>query len=518
MAADEKTTITRAAGVTSSFTLLSRILGLVRDLVTAYLFGATPAADAFFVAFRLPNLVRRLSAEGAMSAAFVPIYTEVLVDQGPEPARRIAGAAASVLALILVAVSAAGIIFAPALVTVIAPGFGDDPAKFELTVLLTRIVFPFILFVSLATLLMGVLNSLGHFAAPAAAPIGLNLCIIGFALVLAPRLATPALALAMGAVIGGVVQLLMQLPPLIRRGAMPALIWAPGLAEVRRMGRRMVPVIFGSAAYQINLLINTLLASLLVSGSVSYLYYADRLVQFPLGVFGVALATAILPTLSRQAARGQKTEFAASTGHGLRLSLFIVLPSAIGLALLAQPIVSLIYQHGRFDAETTRLTVQALWAYSLGLPLAALATVAVRVFNALHDTRTPAIMGAVSVAANIVLSLILMGPLAHAGLALAASLGAAINLGLLLWFLFQKAPHLKEARLFAGLGRTVAASAGLAALLAGLYLHPASPPAHWPAWGQVASGLILGAGVYLGLARLFKCPELGALKEAFLKR
>ncbi len=518
MALDEQRKITRAAGVTGLWTVLSRILGLVRDQVVAYLFGAGWAADAFFVAFRIPNLLRRLSAEGAMQSAFVPIYTQVLVEDGPDAARRTASAAFGLLAVILAVVSALGVIFAPGLVTLIAPGFTADPAKFELTVLLTRVVFPFIFFISLATLLMSQLNALGHFALPAAAPVGLNLSIIGFALFLGPYLERPALALALGALIGGAIQLLMQWPPLIKRRAWPKPRLSFRDETVKLMARRMGPVIFGAAVYQINLLVVTLLASLLPSGSVSYLYYADRLVQFPLGVFGVALSTAVLPSLSRQAAQGDGAAFADSAGHGLRLSLFIVLPSAVGLALMAEPLVALIYQHGKFDAAATRLTVHALWAYAPGLPLAALSAVVIRVFNALHDTKTPAVIAAWSVAVNIALAVILMGPLAHAGLALATSLSAGVNLILLMAKLKRKAPYLLQTKLMAGAGRTFLTSAVMAAVLTAAVIWPASPLAKAAGWIKVVIGVPLGAAVYFALAVILKSPEWRSLAEAFTRR
>ena len=510
--------VTRAAGVTGAFTLLSRILGLVRDQVVAYLFGAGPAADAFFVAFRIPNLLRRWSAEGAMSAAFVPVYTQELITHGPEEARKTAGAAFSILAAILAVITLAGVIFAPCLVQLIAPGYADEPAKFALTVLLTRIVFPYILLISLATLLMGQLNSLDHFAVPAAAPVALNAGIIFMALAVGPRLDRPALALALGVLAGGLLQLLMQLPPLIKRKALPRLIWQPGLEAVRTMGRRVLPVILGAAAYQINLLVNTLLASYLPEGSVSFLYYADRLVQFPLGVFAVALGTAILPSLSRQAAQGDLDGLASTTSHGFRLSLFIILPSAVGLALLARPLVDLIYQRGAFDAGVALQTIRALYAYALGLPMAALTTVAVRFFNALGDTKTPACVGALTVAANIALSLILMGPLAHSGLALASSLAAGINLILLLIVAARRYSYIRIRVLFRGWGRTAAASAGLAAALGLGFWWPASPLFSSPSWLRVVVGVCGGALLYFLLARILRTPELGDLLNAFLKR
>lgn len=511
MSGSEQKKITRAAGVTGFYTLLSRILGLVRDQVVAYLFGAGVAADAFFVAFRIPNLLRRLSAEGAMSAAFVPVYTRELRENGPEEARRVAGASLTLLAAILAGVTILGVIFAPTIVTLIAPGYLDEPAKFELTVTLTRILFPYILIISLATLLMSQLQSHGHFAAPAAAPMALNIGIILSAFILGSHLDQPALALAGGAILGGLAQLVIQLPPLIKRGILPRLIWQPGLEAVRIMGRRMVPVIFGAAVYQVNLFINTLLASTLDSGAVSHLYYADRLVQFPLGVFAVALGTAILPSLSRQAADGDYAGLASSTAHGFNTATFIILPSAVGLALLAEPIIELIYQRGAFGPEDTRQAVRALWAYSLGLPMAGLVTVAVRVFNALGDTRTPAIIGAWTVAANIGFSLSLMGPLGHAGLALASSLAAGVNLLLLVLRLRVKAAFIPTGGLFGGLTRTLPAALVMGLLLGLGFWWPGSPLTLSPAWLKTLLGVGGGAVAYLGLARLLGCPELTAL-------
>lgn len=514
----ENRKIVRASGVFGLFTLLSRILGLVRDQLTAYLFGAGPAADAFFVALRLPNLFRRISAEGAMSSAFVPVYTEVLTHQGQEEANRVAGAALGALTAILAVVAGLGVWLAPELVSLIAPGFATDPGKLELTVRLTRITFPYILLISMATLLMGQLNSLGHFAAPAGAPALLNAVIICSALILGPHLDQPAVSLAVGFVLGGLAQLLLQWPFLRSRGALPTLIWNPNGPAVRKMARRMVPVIFGAAAYQINLVAATLLASLLPSGSVSFLYYADRLIQFPMGVFGVALGTAVLPSLSRQAALGREAEFAQSTAFGFRFSLFIIVPSALGLALLAGPLISLIFQYGRFDALTATKTSYALWAYAPGLPLMALATVFTRAFNALGDTKTPAQTAAVSVAANIALSLILMGPLAHAGLALASSLAAGINLAILWWKIRIKTEALKTIRFSAGLWKTTIAGGAMGLWLTGLVAPGLGLASAWPAWLQVLLGVTSGAGVYFVVAKLLRCREMAELADAFRKK
>ncbi len=510
--------VTRAAGVTGAWTLASRILGMVRDQVVAYLFGASMAADAFYVAFRLPNLLRRLSAEGAMSAAFVPVYAQVLQEQGAPAARRTASTVLSLLGLVLLAVTALGVIFAPAMIRVMAPGFADEPEKFALTVTLARVIFPYVLFISLATLLMSQLNTHGHFALPAAAPATLNVCVIAAAFLLGPLFAGPAMGLAVGVTLGGAAQLFMQMPALARRGVLPRPV-RPRLDDpLRRMIRRMGPVLLGGAAYQINQFVGTMLASLLPTGAVSWLYYADRLAQFPLGVFGLAMSTAILPSLSRQAAQKDARAFAATAGHGFRLNFFIAMPAAAGLAVLAGPITSLIYQHGRFSAADAQATALALAAYAVGLPLVSMTTVLVRVFNALDDTRTPAVVGAVAVAANLILSGLLMWPLGHAGLALASSLAAGLNLFLLQRRLGRFGDYVAGANFHRGTLGTLAASAGMGLAVWLVCLADFAPLSGAGRAIQTAAGVVVGVAVYLILARLLGSEELRELRSAFSRR
>jgi len=294
--------VTKAAGVVGSATLLSRIFGFIRDVVIAWFFGAGLVSDAFFVAFRIPNLLRRLFAEGSLSAAFIPVFTEYLTKRGKDEAFRMARSAIRLLSVLLVAITVAGILLSPIVIRLIAPGFVTSPEKYSLTVFLTRIMFPYIFFIGLVALCMGILNALGHFAAPALAPVFLNISIIGSVFLIAPHMADPVAGIAIGVLIGGFLQLALQVPFLIKKGFyfwQKTNMYHSGLKKV---GLLMVPTIFGSAVYQINILVGTLLASLLAHGSVSYLYYADRLVQFPLGIFAIAMATAVLPTLSRQAA------------------------------------------------------------------------------------------------------------------------------------------------------------------------------------------------------------------------
>lgn len=434
----EREEMTRAAGVVGGATAISRVLGYVRDAVVAYFFGATMSADAFFVAFRIPNLLRRLFAEGSLTIAFVPVFSEYLEKKGKDEALKMAGAAFRLLGLILAGVTILGVVFAPAIVKVIAPGFAQDPEKLALTVTLTRITFPYIFFIGLVALCMGILNTMRHFAAPALAPVFLNIAMIGSVALFASRFDPPILALAIGVIIGGVLQLALQAPFMAKKGFSlfgELTLSHPGIKQVAIL---MGPAVFGAAVYQINIVVGTILASLLPSGSVSYLYYADRLTQLPLGVFGIALATATLPSLSRQAAKNDMAGLKDSFSYSMGLVFFISAPAAVGLIILGEPIVAFLFQRGAFDQEATRLTAQALLCYALGLCAFSGVRIVVSVFYALQDTVTPVRIAVISLAANIVFSLALMGPMLHAGLALATSLASVLNLALLTCLLRKK--------------------------------------------------------------------------------
>lgn len=428
----EKIRVTKAASIVGAATFLSRIFGFIRDVVVAWYFGAGMYSDAFFVAFRIPNLLRRLFAEGSLSIAFIPIFTEYLETRGRAEAFDLARSALKVLAIILVVVSIVGIVMSPMIVRVIAPGFSSDPEKFEITVFLTQLVFPYVFFICLVALCMGILNVLGHFAAPALAPVFLNIAMIASVVYLSPFFDEAITALGVGVLIGGFLQLLLQLPFLIRNGVYfwrKSTFFHPGL---KRIVLLMGPAVFGAAVYQINILVGTLLASLLPEGSVSYLYYADRLVQFPLGIFAIATATAVLPSLSRQAAVKNYTALKETFGHALNLVFFITIPAMVGLIVLREPIVALLFRRGAFDFETTRLTADALLYYSIGLWAFSAVRIAVSTFYAIQDTKTPVKMAIVSITANIVLAVVLMKPFLHGGLALATSISSIINLGLLI--------------------------------------------------------------------------------------
>jgi putative peptidoglycan lipid II flippase len=510
MGVSERKQVARAAGVVGAATLLSRILGFVRDMVIAAIFGVSMAADAFFVAFRIPNLMRRLLAEGSLSMAFVPVFHAEMEQKGREEAFAFARSAFRILALVLLALTLAGVLAAPLIVQIIAPGFADTPEKMELTVWLTRITFPYVFFICLVALSMGMLNSLGHFAIPALSPVVLNVAMILSVWLLATRVEPAVTALAIGVLGGGVFQLCMQFPPLWKkgfrlRGRTPWL--HPG---VRRVGRLMLPTIFGAAVYQLSIVIGTLLASFLEAGSVSYLYYADRLVQFPLAIFGISAATAVLPTLSRQVASGRMEDLEDTFGEALRWMLFINLPAMAGLVALAHPLVALLFQRGAFDAASVAGTATALIYYSVGLSAFACVRIVVSVFYAMQDTRTPVIMGAVSLGAGVVFSLILMYPMSYGGLALATSLGSMVNFGLLSWALSRKIPGL-----FTPLLLKSAFFSLMNALIMGLGVWGLdSVLASWLGSGSLAMGLRvfvgvgLGVGLYTGGAFLLKSPEL----------
>jgi len=513
----EKKKLTKAAGVIGSATLLSRIMGFIRDMVIAWFFGAGLLSDAFFVAFRIPNLLRRLFAEGSLSIAFVPVFTEYLKKDGRTEAFKMARSTLRMLSILLVILTVAGILSAPWIVRVVAPGFTG--AKFTLTVTLTRIMFPYIFFICLVALSMGILNTLGHFAAPALAPVFLNVAIIGAVLFIAPHMETPVAGLAIGVLIGGFLQMLLQVPFLIKKGFrfwQTAPVYHPG---VKRIGKLMGPAVFGAAVYQINILIGTLLASLLPEGSVSYLYYADRLVQFPLGIFAISMSVAVLPSLSRQAAAHDFTALADTFSYSIRLIFFITLPAMTGLIVLREPIVALLFQRGEFGAASTRLTAYALIFYSAGLWAFSAVRVVVSTFYSLQDTITPVKMASVSIIANILLSLLLMGPLSHGGLALATSLASMINFALLVWVLRRRLGELSGKTIIESIGKSVVCAlimGGVLGYLLGLFPLPPGAPL-WRLLAGVAIGVILGIGIYGACAYVLRCPELKDIRRIMKK-
>ncbi|HMV16944.1 MAG TPA: murein biosynthesis integral membrane protein MurJ [Zoogloea sp.] len=421
----------RALATVSGMTLLSRILGFIRDFVVARAFGAGLATDAFFVAFRLPNLLRRMFAEGAFSQAFVPILAEYKNRRGPDETRTLVDHVASALGVVVLIVSILGALGAPAIIYATAPGFSSDAEKFDLTVQLTRITFPYIFFMALVALSGGILNTWSRFAIPAFTPVLLNLSFIGMALFAAPYFDPPVVALGWAVFIGGLAQVLLQIRPLARIGMLPRFSLSFADPGVRRILKLMAPAILGVSVSQISLLINTVFASFLPSGSVSWLYYADRLMEFPAGLLGVALGTILLPSLSKMHADDNRSEFSALLDWGLRLTLMLTLPSALALALLAVPLVTTLFFHGAFKVADVYATRSALMAYSAGLAGLILVKVLAPAFYARQDIRTPVRIALITLAATQLMNLAFVGVFRHAGLALSIGLASCINAGLL---------------------------------------------------------------------------------------
>ena len=421
----------KALATVSGMTLVSRILGFVRDLIIARIFGAGIATDAFFVAFRVPNLLRRLFAEGAFSQAFVPVLAEYKNNRTDEQTRELIDHVATLLGVALFVVTLLGILAAPLIIYISAPGFTTAPDKFELTVELLRITFPYILFISLVALAGGILNTYGHFSVPALTPVLLNLSFIGCALWLAPLMDPPVLALAWAVFIGGILQLAFQVPFLLHLKRLPRLRFRFRDSGAWRVLKLMGPAVFGVSIGQISLLINTIFASLLITGSVSWLYYADRLMEFPAGMLGVALGTVILPSLSRHYTENSSEEFSRLLDWGLRLTFLLTLPAAAALALLAIPLITTLFYYGAFSMEDVWMTREALIAYSIGLLGLILVKVLAPGFYARQNIRTPVKVAILTLVATQLMNLAFIIPLKHAGLALAIGLGACLNAGML---------------------------------------------------------------------------------------
>jgi putative peptidoglycan lipid II flippase len=434
----EKRNIARAAGVLGFATIISRILGMVRDMAVSRLFGAGLATDAFFAAFQIPNMLRRFFAEGALTSAFVPIFSEYYTRKGEAEAWELANICFTILTIVLALIVLLGIVFSPFIVALMFPGFQANPGKMELTVFLNRLMFPYIFFVSLVALCMGILNTLRHFFTPAISTVFLNLAMIGCAVFLRNQFEVPITALAVGVLLGGVLQLLLQLPVLYRKGFSLRPKFVPNHPAVKRIALLMGPSVFGVGVYYLNITVGNILASLLPQGSVSYLYYAQRMFEFPQGIFTVSVAQAVLPSMSRQAAAGEIGQLKESLSFGLRLTLFVTIPAMAGLLVCATPIFSLLFMGGQYDYTMAVKSGEALFYYSFGLSFVAMVRVLVPAFYAMKDTRTPVIAAFIAFVLNVGFSLALMGPLLHGGLALATTLSALCNMLILLYFLRRK--------------------------------------------------------------------------------
>ncbi|WP_370613758.1 murein biosynthesis integral membrane protein MurJ [Citrobacter portucalensis] len=423
----------KSLAAVSSMTMFSRVLGFARDAIVARIFGAGMATDAFFVAFKLPNLLRRIFAEGAFSQAFVPILAEYKSKQGEDATRVFVAYVSGLLTLALAVVTVAGMLAAPWVIMVTAPGFTDTADKFTLTTQLLRITFPYILLISLASLAGAILNTWNRFSIPAFAPTFLNISMIGFALFAAPYFHPPVLALAWAVTVGGVLQLVYQLPHLKKIGmlVLPRVNFRD--AGAMRVVKQMGPAILGVSVSQISLIINTIFASFLASGSVSWMYYADRLMEFPSGVLGVALGTILLPSLSKSFSSGNHDEYCRLMDWGLRLCFLLALPSAVALGILAKPLTVSLFQYGKFTAFDAAMTQRALVAYSVGLIGIIIVKVLAPGFYSRQDIKTPVKIAIVTLILTQVMNLAFIGPLKHAGLSLSIGLAACLNASLLYW-------------------------------------------------------------------------------------
>ncbi|MBK8908446.1 MAG: murein biosynthesis integral membrane protein MurJ [Rhodospirillales bacterium] len=486
----------RSIATVGGLTMVSRLFGFARDILIAGALGAGPVADAFFVAFKFPNLFRRLFAEGAFTAAFVPLFAGKLETDGKEAARRFAEQTLAVLVWALALIVAVMEIAMPVAMLVFAPGFVADPAKFDMTVLFARITFPYLLFVSLTSLYAGILNSLGRFAAAAATPILLNLCLIAAILAFAPLLPTPGHALAWGVPVAGAVQLAWLVANCRAAGVSLRLRRPQMTPQVATLLRRALPVAIGAGIYQINLLVDTVIASLLPSGSVSFLFYADRVTQLPLGVVGVAVGTALLPLLSRQVRAGNDAAAQHSQNRALEFSLFLTVPAAVALVVLAEPVVMVLFQRGAFDAEETAKTAAALAAFAAGLPAFILIKALTPGFFAREDTATPVKIAAAAAAVNVALCVALMGPLQHVGIAAATAASSWMNAGLLAFMLHRRGHLHIDDRLRRRLPRTLGSTALMAVVLYGMMAATAG----WLDSDALQRTLALAAVVAAGLA------------------
>jgi putative peptidoglycan lipid II flippase len=512
--------IGRSASVVSLATMVSRVLGLVREQVLAGLFGAGVATDAFNVAFRIPNLLRDLFAEGAMSAAFVPTFTETLTKRGDADAWRLANLVANALLLITGLVVLAGILGSDAIVRLYAPGFAAVPGKIELTIRLTRIMMPFLLLVTLAAWAMGCLNARGRFFVPALAPAMFNLSEIGMGslIVLWPALFAPQpiVWMAIAAVLGGLWQLQIQIPLLRREGFrfrfVPRLGEIFGDPGVRRILALMLPATIGLAATQINIFVNTYFATAIPS-AVSWLNYAFRLMQLPIGLFGVAIAAATLPAVARHKAEGDFGRFGATLGQSLRLVFAVNVPAAIGLAVLGVPIVRVIFEHGRFHAGDTAATAAALRYYAIGLFAYSGVKVLVPAFYALGRTRVPVAISIGTVAANILLNILLIGPLGYRGLALATSVANVLSLALLVAFMKRAVDSLELRALFLSLGKILLAGTAMGAAALGVQTWLEG---RFGIEGLLTQILVLTASILAALAVLLAAAWLLRIAEVRL--
>lgn len=492
----------KSTAIVSAMTLPSRILGFVRDMVVAVTFGASGATDAFLVAFRIPNLLRRMFAEGAFAQAFVPVFTEYRETRSREALKDLADYVSGALLLVLTLITVIGVIAAPWIITLFAPGFSDEPDKQQLAAEMLRLTFPYLLFISMTALAGGILNSFGHFAVPALTPVFLNLVLIAAALWLAPMMAEPITALAWGVFIAGAVQLAFQIPALWKIGLVPKPSFRRGHEGVKRVTKLMLPALLGSSVAQINMLFNTLLASFLMTGSIAWLYFSDRFVELPLALFGIALGTVILPRLSAEHANQSGQAFSDTLDWALKLGLMVALPAMLGLMLLSGPILATLLQYNSFTAYDTKMASISLSVFALGLPGFALVKILAPGFFARQDTVTPVKIAVISILANILLYLLVFlpwflfdGPAPHAALAFCTAMASVVNASLLYRKLRKDKVYIPRPGWSPLLVKII-----IALVAMGVAIYVVRPPLEqWQDWSVIQRSLRLGGLILIGV-------------------
>jgi putative peptidoglycan lipid II flippase len=505
---DKQHQLARSAGIFTGATLLSRILGYARDSTVAYFFGAGATADAFYIAFRFSNFFRRLLGEGAMAVSFIPVFSEYREKHGSEETQRLLSVMFTTLFVVLAVLTLLGIAAAPALTRLIATGLERTPERFALTVTLTRYMFPFLLFICLAALMTGVLNSFRSFFLPALAPACLSIAEIAYLLLMAFHLPIDrqALGLALAVSVGGLLQFGIQVPGLYRRGYRLSFAWDLGHRGLRRIGALMLPAMVGVSADQINALVDTRFASYLEIGAQAALYNSNRVMQLPLALFGVALSQVSLPVMSAYVARGATRDVKETLNFSLRLTLFMILPATVGLAVLGEPIVKVLFEHGRFTPQATALTTWALLFFSLGLAAYASVKILASAFYAYQDTRVPVSVAAGCVAVNIAMNWILLKHthMGVGGLALSTSTASWINAGILFWLLRRRLGLLGGRRILVTLAKSLLACTGMALFCRTIIQTPFGGV---PLLFQLAVAIGGGSLIYMGAARLLRMEE-----------
>lgn len=510
--------LVKSTAVIGFFTLISRISGFVRDVMMANLIGASWLSDAFFVAFKLPNFFRRLFAEGAFNVAFIPSFSSILTAEGREAAIKFAGEVMSVLLLVLLILNAVFIVFMPWITPLFAPGFTDTPEKFDLTVTLSQITFPYILFISLVSMLGGVLNSFGKFAAPAASPILLNVCMIA-GMVFLTETPTPAHALAWSVFVAGIVQLGWLVAICFRHDMLPKLFVPRMTRSVKTMLLLMAPAALGSGVQQLNLLVDVIIASH-IENAVSYLYYADRITELPIGMIGVAVGTVLLPMLSRQIKAGEHAQAQTSMNRALEIVMLAGLPATAACMVIAEPMIRVLYMHGAFDTRDMIATTHALIAFGIGLPAFLAVKVFAPGFYANHDTKTPFKIAVLCVAVNLFFNLVLMGPLRHVGMALATSIASWVNLGVMAYILHQRAVFKPDALLKLRLVKMLVASAvmALVLLLTNSFFAPLYAESMTTRSAALLAAIALGGATYGIAVLVFKAYDPAVLVRIFKRK